>query len=118
LNPQSAIGRKVFSLDFKFNGIVWPGLLLLLVVLLMGCASVGDGEPFDKVITRDTDLTRTGSADSVTERRLEAGVRIRVTGQSGDGKLEVETLSGDKGYVDQDAVGDPPPPDIRNENGN
>ena len=93
-------------------------LTVFVAAVLAGCASVGDGEPFDKVITKDTDLYRTGTADAVTERRLEAGVRVKITGMSGDGKLEVETVSGDKGYVAREAVGDPGGADVRNQNPN
>jgi len=78
-------------------------------MVITGCAGMGDdSSPFDKVITKDTDLYQTGLIDSVSERRLDAGVRVRILGMSGDGRLQVELVSGEKGFVDSNAVGDPP----------
>ncbi len=85
--------------------------------LLSSCASgSGDDSPFDKVITRDTDMTRSGSAESETLRHLEPGTRLRIIGMSGDGRLEVETVSGDKGFVNRNTVGDEAPYDPNHPN--
>ena len=94
-----------------------PATLLLLLLGLTGCATYEGDQPFDKAILRDTEMTQTGTNDAVVDRHLESGTRIRVLGMSGDGKVQVETTSGDKGFVPAQVVGDPPDPSlIRNQN--
>lgn len=84
--------------------------LLLAVLALGGCAGMGGGndQPFEKMITKDTAFYRQGTGDLVAERQVERGLRVRIIGLSGDGLLHVETISGEKGFVAQDAVGDQP----------
>jgi hypothetical protein len=79
-------------------------------LFLGGCAGMGDEseQPYDKMITQQTNLYRQGTGDSLVERSLEPGTRVRIIGLSGDGRVEVQTVSGDRGFVDRLVVGDQP----------
>jgi hypothetical protein len=96
----------------RWLGIV-SGIALIVAALLGGgCASLGAGDNsgFGMVAKDRVPFYTTGPGESVPDRYLEYGTRMRSAGSATQGYIRVQLVSGETGFVRASDVSDAPDP--------